>query len=276
MTAARTHYTARMRSLFRLLTPARRAPQAPALQREHRVFTFDDGQSIALLQVRDARAKRLKLSVDDRGARLTLPLRSSTASGERFLHQHRDWLLAQLHNHVGQAGERLQLGVTTALPLRGHSQPLLWQPGRSCRLQRQDDDSLCFSAPASASPAALRRALRDFYEAEARADVGRWLPHYLPELPHPPRKITFKRTRSQWGSLAPDRSLSLDLSLILAPSGAFEYVLVHELCHLLQANHSPAFWAEVQQRFPHWRRERGYLRSDGRALKGRLQQLLAG
>ena len=84
----------------------------------------------------------------------------------------------------------------------------------------------------------------------------------------------FKRTSTQWGSLAPDATLALDLSLVLARPSAFEYVLVHELCHLMQANHSPAFWAEVEARFPQWRIERDYLRAEGRRLKATLRQLL--
>ena len=74
----------------------------------------------------------------------------------------------------------------------------------------------------------------------------------------------------------PDGTMALDLALPLARPAAFEYVLVHELCHLLQANHSPRFWREVEARFPDWRREREYLRGEGRTLKARLRGLLAG
>ncbi|MEE7547885.1 M48 family metallopeptidase, partial [Xanthomonas sp. Kuri4-1] len=123
--------------------------------------------------------------------------------------------------------------------------------------------------------AALRRLLRDFYEAQARADVGRWLPRYLPTLPRAPSRLRLKVMSSQWGSLAPDGSLALDLALVLGRPSAFEYVLVHELCHLIQANHSPAFWHEVEQRFPLWRQERAYFHEQGRQLKAHLRRLLA-
>ena len=63
------------------------------------------------------------------------------------------------------------------------------------------DGGLLLRAPASAGEPALRRALRDFYEAQGRADVGGWLPGYLPGLPRPPRRIVFKRTSTQWGSI---------------------------------------------------------------------------
>ena len=68
--------------------------------------------------------------------------------------------------------------------------------------------------------------------------------------------------------------MSLDLALVLARPSAFEYVLVHELCHLIHADHSPAFWREVSARWPAWREERGYFRGHGPQLKAGLRHLL--
>ena len=271
-----SHYTRRMRSLFRLLSPARAAPKTPSVQRDSIGLVLADGRRVDVLRVRDPRARRIKLSFDERGARLTLPLRASLAAGERFLHEHRDWLTAQFAAQAEHAGDALRRDVTAALPLRGDAVPLRWQGGRAARLDFAADGALVFAAPASAGDAALQRALRDFYEAQGRADVGRWLPNYIAGLPRMPRRIAFKRTSTQWGSLAPDGTLSLDLSLVLARPSAFEYVLVHELCHLLHADHSRRFWREVEARFPAWRDERSYFHAEGRALKARLRTLLAG
>ena len=267
-----------MRSLFRLLSPARIAPKPAAVQRDTIGFVLDDGRRVDVLRVRGPRARRIKLSVDERGARLSLPLRASLIAGERFLHEHRGWLTGQFATHAIHAGNGLQRDATDALPLRGDQLPLRWQGGRATRLDFDGDadGGLLFTAPATAGDAALHRALRDFYEAQGRADVGRWLPKYLAGLSRPPRRIVFKRTSTQWGSLAPDATLSLDLSLVLARPSAFEYVLVHELCHLLHADHSRRFWREVETRFPDWRDERAYFHAEGRALKARLRTLLAG
>ena len=265
-----------MQSLLRLLQPRGTPSKATGVQRDSIGFVLADGCRIDVLRVRDPRSRRIKLSVDERGARLSLPLRASLVSGERFLHEHRDWLRLQLAAQGEHAGEGLLRGITTALPLRGQDLPLHWTGGRAMRIDLDADASLLFAAPATAGDAGLRRTLRDFYEAQGRADVGRWLPRYLDGLPRAPRRILFKRTSSQWGSLAPDGTLSLDLALVLARPSAFEYVLVHELCHLLHADHSRRFWREVEARFPAWRDERHYFHAEGRRLKARLRGLLAG
>ena len=257
------------RSLHRLI-----APKSRTLERDEIPLLLESGTHIAIQRVRDPRAKRIKLSVDERGARLTLPMRASLVSGDRFLHEHRDWLSLQLEKYTSRdTASALVRNLTRTLPLRGEEQPLHWHEGRYTRVVL-DADGLHFHAPARASEATLRRALREFYEAEARADIGRWLPNYLPDLPRAPTRIRLKVMSSQWGSLSPDGSLALDLALVLGRASAFEYVLVHELCHLIHANHSPTFWREVEARFPAWPDERVYFHAEGRRLKASLRALL--
>ena len=262
-----------MPSLLRLLSPIAK-PKPGALQRDAIPFVLADGRRIDVLRVRDPRAKRLRLTVGERGARLTLPMRASLVSGERFLHEHRDWLTGQLARFPGDVSPPVR-DTTTELPLRGGRVPLRWEEGRFARA-RCDDDGVVLQLPPRAGEAAIGRALRDFYEAEARADIGRWLPAYLPGLPRPPSRIRLRVLSSQWGSLAPDDTLTLDLALVLGRPSAFEYVLVHELCHLIRADHSRAFWREVEARCPDWRDARDYFHADGRRLKAALHAMLSG
>ena len=223
--------------------------------------------------VRDARARRLRLIVSEKGARLTLPRTVSERAALAFLHEHRGWLAHQFDQQPVVSAQPLQRGVETHLPLRGEPVPLHWREGRFARAELRDE-GVVLQLPERASEAQLRSALRDFYTQQARQDLGRWLPRYLPGLPRAPLSFKLRPLSSLWGSLSPTDALSLDLSLVLGRPAAFEYVLVHELCHLIHANHSPRFWREVEVRWPHWRDERTYLRGEGMSLKAQLARLL--
>lgn len=254
---------------FRARTPrvGTAAPRQAVLQ-----ATLPDGRVVDVTRVHNARARGIRLSVTERGARLTCPPRTSDRRALAFVHEHAAWLAGQLAHTFGSV-EPLVVGASSQLPLRGAQWPVSWHEGRYVRVLREDA-SIAISVPSSAREAAVRKALAEFYLAEARADVGRWLPKYLPGLPRAPRDVRIAPLTSLWGSLAPDDRMRLDLALVLAPSDAFEYVLVHELCHLVHANHSGAFWDEVEARFPHWEAQRDLLRARGRPLKATLRALV--
>lgn len=83
-------------------------------------------------------------------------------------------------------------------------------------------------------------------------------------------RITVRHQRSRWGSCSGQGNLNFNCLLMLAPPEVRDYVIVHELCHRLQMNHSPAFWAEVGRVMPDWQRRRRWLRENGSALIRRL------
>lgn len=247
---------------------------APRTQeRDTLEVTLPHGGVASVLRVRDPRARRIKLLVSDNGARLTVPLRASLREADRFLESHLDWLARQLDKRApAQAPPSFEPGDATPLPLRGEPLPVAWEEGRVLRVERAGA-GIRIVQPASAKPASLRRALREFYLAEARRDVGQWLPKYLPTLPRAPSALRIRPLRSLWGSLSPTDGLSLDLALVLGPPANFEYVLVHELCHLIHANHSRSFWREVEKRCPQWRELRAWFRNEGLALKAELRRI---
>ena len=249
---------------LRLFRPAPPAEETVGLR-------LADGTTVDVRWVRDPRARRLRLLVSDRGPRLTLPPRASTRSALAFLDEHRDWLAAQLAKRPPPSPP-FGRDDTGALPLRGVDVPLSWRDGRFARVTL-GEHGIELQLPARAGDAQARAALREFYLQQARTDLGAWMPRWLPGLPRPPRAIGLRRLSSIWGSLSPSGAVSLDLALVLGRPSAFEYVLVHELCHLIHADHSRAFWREVEARRPDWRAERDYLRGDGLALKAELSRL---
>ena len=84
------------------------------------------------------------------------------------------------------------------------------------------------------------------------------------------RSITIRCQRSRWGSCNREGDLNFNCLLMLAPKEVVDYVVVHELCHRKQMNHSAAFWAEVEKIIPNWKEHRKWLRDHGNSLIGRL------
>ena len=233
-----------------------------------------DGSKVPMRQVRDRRTRRLRLSVSERGVRLSVPWRLPEAVASAFVHEHMGWIASQWRRFQPcLASPVWGFGRFEVLPLAGVERPLAWSEAGRAKLQREGD-GLRFLAPLAVSPAMLRRATLKFYADEALAAVDAWLPAYLLGLPRPPSALRLRTLASLWGSLSSQGRVSLDLALVLGPPRVFEYVLVHELCHLLHANHSPAFWREVEARVPDWREARAFLRSDpGLALKARWRAI---
>jgi predicted metal-dependent hydrolase len=112
--------------------------------------------------------------------------------------------------------------------------------------------------PADVSEADARRAARELVTmlAEDEAEV----------LGVSYRRIEIRDQRTRWGSCSPRGTLSFNWRLALAPLEVLDYVVVHELCHLREANHSPRFWRLVSERRPAWREQRAWLREHGPEL----------
>jgi len=83
-------------------------------------------------------------------------------------------------------------------------------------------------------------------------------------------RITVRSQHTRWGSCSAQGNLNFNCLLILCPEEIRDYVVIHELCHRKELNHSPAFWAEVERFCPDYRIHRRWLKENGTAIIGRL------
>ena len=83
-------------------------------------------------------------------------------------------------------------------------------------------------------------------------------------------RITIRSQKTRWGSCSPKGNLNFNCLLMLVPPEVQDYVVIHELCHRKEMNHSAAFWAEVEKVCPDYRIQREWLKSHGSELIGRL------
>ncbi len=83
-------------------------------------------------------------------------------------------------------------------------------------------------------------------------------------------RITIRNQRSKWGSCSAQGNLNFNCLLMLCPEDVVEYIVVHELCHRRHMNHSPAFWAEVAQALPDYRKQEAWLKAHGTQILRRM------
>ncbi len=108
----------------------------------------------------------------------------------------------------------------------------------------------------------LRRGTANYRQAVrvARALVAERLQHFNQVYGYRIGKISIRKQKTRWGSCSKQGNLSFNYRLVHLPEELRDYVIVHELCHIGQFNHSKAFWKLMAQTVPDWKTRRAALR----------------
>ncbi len=104
----------------------------------------------------------------------------------------------------------------------------------------------------------------------ARTVIPDRVAFYADRMGVPYGRITIRRQKTRWGSCSENGNLSFNCLLMLAPPEVLDYVVVHELCHLKEMNHSRAYWDEVEQVLPDYRKPKKWMKENGPALMASL------
>lgn len=211
---------------------------------------------------RSPKARRYRLSVGRDGiAVLTIPVRGSERQARQFFETQRDWLertrrrLAQLPRSatVWTVGTRVLWRGEWCSITRGAEVPPQVAVGSDCfRVSRHDGD--------------LRPTLESHFRRIARIEL-------------PPRtwelaavtgvevgEVVVRDQRTRWGSCSSSGTISLNWRLVQAPAFAADYIILHELMHVREMNHSGRFWALVEGVCPRWQEAERWLKNHGGAL----------
>ncbi len=214
-----------------------------------------DGQPVEVPVVVHTRARRMILRLDPRThmPRLTCPPRTPERALIRFLEDSRTWLAAEWL--VRPPAKPLTAGDDVML----HGQPhrLIFDE-RARRGVRAEHGELVVGGPADM--AAMR--LAKYLKAEARKTLTPMVQGYAGALGARLAGVRFGDTVSRWGSCSAKAVVRLNWRLVMAPPAVQRYVAAHEAAHLREMNHSPKFWALVEELVGPWKAERKWLRSE--------------
>jgi predicted metal-dependent hydrolase len=200
------------------------------------------------------RARRMALRIDaaERHVELVLPRGISPRAGLSFLAAQRQWVLARL------------AAMPTRVPFaEGAVVPVLGVPHRITRACDPSAPPVAIGdgeIRVRGEPGQLARLVRQHLVSMARRLLAERAVELAARLGRAVARVTVRDTRSRWGSCSSRASLSFSWRLVLAPEPVLDYVVAHEVAHLMEMNHGPRFWRLVDGLAPQRSAARAWLR----------------
>lgn len=236
-------------------------PRRTAPAEEH--WLVAGARRVRLCFVRNRRARRYILRLrPDGAARVTVPRGGSVAEARRFAEKHVIWLERQLLRQALRPPRPAAWSFGTEIHFRGERVRL--EPG-----DNEDTGLVRFGGETVRVPSATED-LRPVIERHLRKLAAQELPARVFELaaPHqlPVQRVTVRNQRSRWGSCSRRGTISLNWRLVQTPPFVRDYLVLHELAHLEEMNHSRRFWTHVGRLCPAFREAERWLKQHSSLL----------
>lgn len=199
------------------------------------------------------RSKRKTLAVHitgDARVEVRAPLKLSQKEIESFLAAKSEWIAKTVTRISEQAEKRssFKLGQGDKILYRGKEYPI-----DTIGKRRVGFDGESFFLPQSLSQEEMKAAAIKLYRELARSFLTQRTMYFSALMRLSPSQIGISSAKTRWGSCNTRGRINYSWRLILAPDEVIDYVVVHELSHLLQMNHSPRFWKTVEGVLPDYR-----------------------
>ena len=217
-----------------------------------------NGQTVALQVRRHARARRMILRIDDKtgGVVVTIPKRTAVRDGVHMAERKSGWILAQLQRR----GEPLMFVDGLELPLLGEILKVRHDP--NIRSSHRENGEIIVAGRLEHLP----RRLTDWLKAQARMELSDRAYEKAKRLDRTISRLTVRDTRSRWGSCGTGGHLNFSWRLVMAPKFVLDYVVAHEVAHLVHHNHGADFWALTQSLTDQMGEAKVWLKAHGRDL----------
>lgn len=205
------------------------------------------------------RARRIALKVDpaDGRVRLVIPPRASLAAARRFAEENEGWIRRRL----AALPRRIPFADGAVIPFCGRELTISHRPEARGTVWIEND-RLCVAG----GQAHLARRVRDFLVAQARRILGEKARVMAASVDRRVHCVTIRDPRTRWGSCSRDGRLAFSWRLVLAPPEVLDYIVAHEVAHLVHLHHGPSFWRQVQAFMPGMTRWRRWLGRHGGEL----------
>ena len=219
-------------------------------------------QSVSLQFVRNDAARRYILRLAENGsARVTVPRRGSIKAAREFVHKHLAWLEKELQRRETQSVVPQAWTHGSEIFFRG--EPTRLEIDRVAEAVRFADQLISIADANSNLRPRIERHLRKMATLELVPRT--WALASVHQLAV--SRVMVRNQRSRWGSCSTKRNICLNWRLIQTPAFVSDYLILHELMHLREMNHSPRFWRQVESVCPDYVKAEAWLKRNTRLLK---------
>ena len=216
---------------------------------------------VALKRVATSRRFTLRVRTATRDALLTMPSRSSLKSAREFAKRHAAWIGTRL----ARLPEPVAFAPRAVTPLRGVDHRIVHRPGERGVVWLEAGERGPLICVSGERPHMARR-VTDFLKREAKRELETASRRAADKLGVKIKRVSIRDQASRWGSCSTTGVLSYSWRLILAPPFVLDYLAAHEVAHLVEMNHSRAFWRLVMRICPNVARAKIWLDSHGSEL----------
>ncbi|WP_019220897.1 M48 family metallopeptidase [Bartonella senegalensis] len=230
-------------------------------------FIFSD-RVVPIKILENKRARRLTLRIDARGEKvcITTPPATRCCSIQDFIEKHQSWIETRLAR-VQIAHENSYLKEGTTIPLLGIPHTIKHKTGRGITEIVAGDIGQEPKIIVYGQLEYLPRRIADVLKKQAALIITPLVTCYAHKVERKVKSICYKDTKSRWGSCSIYGNLSFSWRLVMAPREVVEYVVAHEVAHLIEMNHGPKFWALCEKLCPKSKTYRAWLKENGHMLQ---------
>lgn len=222
-----------------------------------------DGVIVEYILKRSQRRRSITLTINEDGLRVGAPWRASQSRIDKLLARHAQWISLKLAQW--QARRPAPFSWQAGAPVMMLGEPLILTLTNEKSVTRRDGDRLCVGVGVNTGddPATLAKQVTAWLRDTAQNWFEQRSAHFARVLDVRAPSIRLSNARTRWGTCHPDGRVHLNWRLIQTPPALIDYVVVHELAHLREPNHSARFWAWVERAMPDYKARRRTLRLDG-------------
>ena len=226
------------------------------LKRDARSIILNDQEVSYTLKRRKCRAINLKIDCD--GLTVSAPTRETLSWIESVLKEKSNWILKKLGEWKNKESISLIWGESSIFPLLGDPWKLAIEPTGVMRMVPvkikgivgREQLELPFATTVSSQK--IEKIVMEWYYKQAYIYFSKRMEFFSKKLGVPRPQLKLSRAKTQWGSCNSRRIIHLNWRLIQLPISLVDYVIAHELSHLIEMNHSFAFWRTVESICPNY------------------------